>query len=366
VSGSAPGTAQVQLRGVDKAFGALPVLRGCDLDVPPGEVMTLLGPSGCGKTTLLRVIAGLVTPDAGTVAIGGRDVTWVPANRRQVGMVFQHYALFPHMTVAGNVAYGLRVRRVPRDEIGRRVRAALALVELEALAGRWPGQLSGGQQQRVALARALVLEPQVLLLDEPFGALDAKLREAMQIDLRKLVQRLGITTVFVTHDQDEALALSDRIAVMQAGRITQVGSPLEIYDRPASAYVADFVGRSNLIEGMAAGGRVELTPAVALPATGTGPVIVVVRPEHLAVTAEPGRPGWSGTLAFVKHAGATTEYEVDVGRERPLRVVAMREAGADRLAVGARVVVELRNPAACVVLPGRPGAPAAGDPRGIR
>jgi ABC-type Fe3+/spermidine/putrescine transport system ATPase subunit len=356
MSEAAPAVPRVQLQGVDKAFGTLPVLRGCVLDVRQGEVMTLLGPSGCGKTTLLRVIAGLVSPDAGSVSIGGRDVTWVPANRRQVGMVFQHYALFPHMTVFGNVAYGLRVRRAPRDELGRRVRAALALVELEALAERWPGQLSGGQQQRVALARALVLEPQVLLLDEPFGALDAKLREAMQVDLKKLVQRLGITTVFVTHDQDEALTLSDRIAVMQAGQITQVGSPLQIYDRPANAYVADFVGRSNLIEGVAAGGRVELGPAIAVPAEGTGPVTVVVRPEHLAVSAETGRPGWAGILAFVKHAGATTEYEVDVGRDRPLRVVAMREAGADRLAVGARVVVELRNPAGCVVLPGRAGA----------
>ncbi len=351
-----PAVPRVQLRGVDKAFGTLPVLRGCALDVRQGEVMTLLGPSGCGKTTLLRVIAGLVSPDAGSVSIGGRDVTWVPANRRQVGMVFQHYALFPHMTVFGNVAYGLRVRRARREEIGRRVRAALALVELEALAERWPGQLSGGQQQRVALARALVLEPQVLLLDEPFGALDAKLREAMQVDLKKLVQRLGITTVFVTHDQDEALTLSDRIAVMQAGLITQVGSPLEIYDRPASAYVADFVGRSNLIEGVATGGRVELGPAIALPTVKTGPVTVAIRPEHLAVSAEPGRPGWPGTLAFVKHAGATTEYEVDVGRDHPLRVVAMREAGAARLAVGTRVVVELKNPAGCVVLPGRAGA----------
>jgi ABC-type Fe3+/spermidine/putrescine transport system ATPase subunit len=347
--------AHVRLRGVEKAFGAHPALRGCDLDVRAGEVMTLLGPSGCGKTTLLRVIAGLVVPEAGSIAIAGRDVTWVPANRRRVGMVFQHYALFPHMTVAGNVAYGLRVRRVARPEIERRVGAALALVELGALAGRWPGQLSGGQQQRVALARALVLEPEVLLLDEPFGALDAKLRQAMQVDLKKLVRRVGITTVLVTHDQDEALALSDRMAVMETGRIAQVGPALEIYDRPASAYVADFVGRSNLLEGVAAGGRVELTPGVALPAAGTGPVTVVVRPEHLAVSAAAGRPGWSGTLAFVRHAGATTEYEVDVGRDRPLVVVAMRDAGGDRLAVGARVVVELRNPDACVVLPGRSG-----------
>jgi ABC-type Fe3+/spermidine/putrescine transport system ATPase subunit len=348
--------AHVRLRGVEKAFGTHPALRGCDLDVRAGEVMTLLGPSGCGKTTLLRAIAGLVVPEAGSISIAGRDVTWVPANRRRVGMVFQHYALFPHMTVAGNVAYGLRVRRVARPEIERRVGAALALVELGALAERWPGQLSGGQQQRVALARALVLEPEVLLLDEPFGALDAKLRQAMQVDLKKLVRRVGITTVFVTHDQDEALALSDRMAVMEAGRVAQVGTPLEVYDRPASAYVADFVGRSNLLDGVAAGGRVELTPGVALPAAGTGPVTVVIRPEHLAISAEAGRAGWPGTLAFVKHTGATTEYEVDVGRDRPLRVVAMREAGGDRLAVGARVVVELRSPGACVVLPGRAGS----------
>ncbi len=343
----------VRLQGVEKAFGGLPVLRGCDLDVRKGELMTLLGPSGCGKTTLLRVIAGLVVPDAGGVVIGDRDVTRLPANRRQVGMVFQHYALFPHMTVFGNVAYGLRVRRVRRAEIERRVRAALDLVGLAGLAARWPAQLSGGQQQRVALARVLVLEPHVLLLDEPFGALDAKLRQAMQVDLKKLVRRLGITSVFVTHDQDEALALSDRLAVMQAGLIAQVGTPLEIYDRPASAYVADFVGRSNLLGGEAVGGRVAVGPGVELPTDHAGPVTVVVRPEHLGVRVGRAGGGWGGTLAFVKHAGATTEYEVDVGATRPLRVVAMRDARADQLAVGDRVVVELRNPAGCVVLPGR-------------
>ncbi len=352
--GASESDAHVHLRGVEKAFGALPVLRGCDLAVRKGEVMTLLGPSGCGKTTLLRVIAGLVVPDLGSVSVGGRDVTLVPANRRQVGMVFQHYALFPHMTVFGNVAYGLRVRRVARAEIDRRVRAALGLVELGALAERWPGQLSGGQQQRVALARVLVLEPEVLLLDEPFGALDAKLRQAMQVDLKKLVRRLGITTVFVTHDQDEALTLSDRMAVMQAGLIAQTGAPLEIYDRPASAYVADFVGRSNLIHGEAAGGRVEVCPGVALATDATGPVTVVVRPEHLSLGGGSAGRGWPGTLAFVKHAGPTTEYEVEVGWGRPLKVVAMREARRDDLAVGERVVVELRDPAGCVVLPGRP------------
>ena len=340
----------VRLQGIRKAFGALAVLRDCDLEVEKGEVMTLLGPSGCGKTTLLRTIAGFVVPDAGSVSIGGRDVTLHPPNRRSVGMVFQHYALFPHMTVFGNVAYGLRVRRLGRGEIDRRVRAALELVELAALPERWPAQLSGGQQQRVALARVLVLAPEVLLLDEPFGALDAKLRQAMQVDLRQLVRRLGITTVFVTHDQDEALTLSDRIAVMRGGVIEQVGTPLEIYDRPASTYVADFVGLSNLLPGEVRAGRIDLGRSVVLPTDRTGRVTVVIRPEHLAVRRDEAGPGWPGTLTFVKHAGATTEYQVDVGGPAPLRVLAMRDPGGDLLEVGDRVRVELRDSAAWVVL----------------
>jgi ABC-type Fe3+/spermidine/putrescine transport system ATPase subunit len=253
------------------------------------------------------------------------------------------------MTVFGNVTYGLRVRRLGRAETERRARAALELVELSGLADRWPLQLSGGQQQRVALARVLVLEPEVLLLDEPFGALDAKLRQSMQVDLRRLVRRVGITTIFVTHDQDEALTLSDRIAVMRGGVFEQVGTPLEIYDRPASAYVADFVGASNLFTGVAAGGRVSIGPGTWVPTDRTGPVTVVVRPEHLAVR-QGESPGWSGTLSFVRHAGATTEYQVDAGRPAPLRVLAMRDVGTSALAIGDRVVVELRDPAACVVL----------------
>jgi ABC-type Fe3+/spermidine/putrescine transport system ATPase subunit len=340
----------VRLRGIRKAFGGLPVLRECDLDVLKGEVMTLLGPSGCGKTTLLRTIAGFVVPDAGSVSIGGSDVTLYPPNRRSVGMVFQHYALFPHMTVFGNVAYGLRIRRLGRGEIERRVRTALDLVELTDLADRWPAQLSGGQQQRVALARVLVLEPAVLLLDEPFGALDAKLRQAMQVDLRRLVQRLGVTTVFVTHDQDEALTLSDRIAVMRAGMIEQVGTPLEIYDRPTSAYVADFVGLSNLLAGDARDGWIELGPGFVVPTDRSGRVTVLIRPEHLAVRRDDLGSGWPGTLTFVKHAGATTEYQVDVGRPGPLRALAMRDPGAEILEVGDRVRIELRDAGACAVL----------------
>ena len=342
--------AHLRLRGIRKTFGAIPVLRDCDLEVVKGEVMTLLGPSGCGKTTLLRTIAGFVVPDAGSVSIGGRDVTPIPPNRRSVGMVFQHYALFPHMTVFANVAYGLRIRRLGRGEIERRVRTALELVELTGLAERWPAQLSGGQQQRVALARVLILEPEVLLLDEPFGALDAKLRQAMQVDLRRLVRRLGITTVFVTHDQDEALTLSDRIAVMRGGVIEQVGTPLEIYDRPTSTYVADFVGLSNLLAGEVRDGRIELGPGVALPTDRTGRVTAVIRPEHLAVRRDDAGPGWPGTLSFVKHAGAMTEYQVDVGGPAPLRVLVMREPGGDLLEVGDRVRIELRDAAACVVL----------------
>ena len=340
----------LRLQDIRKTFGTIPVLRDCDLEVVKGEVMTLLGPSGCGKTTLLRTIAGFVVPDAGSVSIGGRDVTPIPPNRRSVGMVFQHYALFPHMTVFANVAYGLRIRRLGRGEIERRVRTALELVELTGLAERWPAQLSGGQQQRVALARVLVLEPEVLLLDEPFGALDAKLRQAMQVDLRRLVRRLGITTVFVTHDQDEALTLSDRIAVMRGGVIEQVGTPLEIYDRPTSTYVADFVGLSNLLTGEVRDGRIELGPGVALPTDRTGRVTAVIRPEHLAVRRDDAGPGWPGTLSFVKHAGAMTEYLVDVGGPAHLRVLAMREAGGDLLEVGDRVRIELRDAATCVVL----------------
>jgi ABC-type Fe3+/spermidine/putrescine transport system ATPase subunit len=268
-------------------------------------------------------------------------------------MVFQHYALFPHMTVFANVAYGLRVRHVARDEVARRVEAALELVDLTRESARWPRQLSGGQQQRVALARVLVLEPEVLLLDEPFGALDAKLRRAMQVDLRKLIARVGITTVFVTHDQDEALTLSDRVAVMRDGRIEQVGAPLEIYDRPASPYVADFVGASNLFERVVTNGSVELYPGAVVPTEHTGAVTIVVRPEHLRVDAETTKAGWPGTVTFVKHTGAVAEVEAEVGEARPIRIVAVRDRARPLVAVGDRVRIWLAEPDACVVHAGR-------------
>jgi spermidine/putrescine ABC transporter ATP-binding subunit len=288
-----PGTA-LALSAIRKSYGPVEVLHGLDLDVRPGELLTLLGPSGSGKTTLLKLVAGFERPDAGRILLGGRDVAPVPPARRGIGMVFQNYALFPHMTVQGNVAFPLEMRGVPRAEIARRVQQALALVNLEGLGGRAPRQLSGGQQQRVALARAVVFEPLLLLLDEPFGALDRKLRESMQLEVRALQRRLGITTIFITHDQDEALVLSDRIAIMRAGRIEQLGTPSEVYDRPATEFAAGFMGESNLYPGaVEPGGAVRLDNGLVLPAASTLPpatrVGAVIRPERLDGWPE-GRP----------------------------------------------------------------------------
>jgi ABC-type Fe3+/spermidine/putrescine transport system ATPase subunit len=343
--------AHIQLLGIDKAFGANQVLRGCSLAVEQRETLTLLGPSGCGKTTLLRVVAGFLEPDAGQVIVGGRDITWERPNRRDVGFVFQNYALFPHLTVRRNVAYGLAVRRIGRAEAARRVDAALDLVSLTDFASRYPAQLSGGQQQRVAIARSLVLEPQVLLLDEPFNALDAKLRHAMQVELRKLITRLGITAIFVTHDQDEALTISDRIVVMRKGSIEQVAPPLEIYDRPANAYVANFIGRANVVEERVAAGRVAAIPGLAA-ARGDGPAAIVIRPENLALDDRAAAGGWRGVIAFASARGPTVEYEIDIGRGRPLRVVESRRAGCPVRDSGTTITARVIDPAACVLLEG--------------
>ena len=237
-------SAFVGVHGVAKTYGGATVLDEVSLEMRRGEFVALLGPSGCGKTTLLRIVAGLVAPDRGSVRIDGRDVTGLPAHRRNLGVVFQSYALFPHLSVAENVAFGLRVRGASGAERRDRVAECLALVRMETLADRSVKALSGGQQQRVALARALAIQPDVLLLDEPLAALDRKLREAVQVELRQLLRRLGITSVFVTHDQDEALVLADRIGVMQAGRMIQLSTPAELYERPGSRFVLDFVGRS--------------------------------------------------------------------------------------------------------------------------
>src|SRR5882762_11075114 len=256
-------SATIRLDNVTKTFdGNVVAVDRITLDIAAGEFFSLLGPSGCGKTTSLRMIAGFERPDSGRVHVAGRDITDVAVHKRDMGMVFQSYALFPHRTVAENVAFGLRMREVPKPDIERRVKAALAQVALTGLEERKPGQLSGGQQQRVALARALVVEPRVLLCDEPLGALDRKLRQQMQFELKELQRSLGLTLVFVTHDQEEALAMSDRIAVMNRGKVEQVGAPTEIYERPRTRFVADFIGDTNIFRGE----RV---------ATATGPALAV-------------------------------------------------------------------------------------------
>jgi spermidine/putrescine transport system ATP-binding protein len=265
----------VELREVTKRFGSVAVVEGVSLQIRPGEFFSLLGPSGCGKTTTLRILAGFVQPDAGEVFIAGKRVTHLPPNERDVNMVFQNYALFPHLTVEQNVAFGLEIQKLPRAQIRKRVGWALELVRLCGLESRYPHQLSGGQQQRVALARALVTQPSVLLLDEPLGALDLKLRQQMQLELKKLQRELAITFLYVTHDQEEALTMSDRLAVMNQGRVVQVGTPQEIYERPATRFVADFIGESNFLEGrvVAWDGKKALVQIGSLSATVRSPSI---------------------------------------------------------------------------------------------
>jgi putative spermidine/putrescine transport system ATP-binding protein len=280
---------RVEFRGVTKHYGdpkhtaGGPALDGVDLTIEPGEFLALLGPSGCGKTTALRSLAGLELVTAGSILVDGDDIASMPANRRDMGVVFQSYSLFPHLTVAENVEFGLRMRRVARDERRHRAQESLDLVGLGHLADRYAHQLSGGQQQRVALARALVTRPRVLLLDEPLSALDAKVRVQLRDEIRRIQIELGITTVFVTHDQEEALAVADRVAVMRAGRVEQVGTPEELYGAPATAFVAQFVGLSNRIPGTVRGGVVDVrgVPIEVLGDAPDGPATAFVRPEDL-------------------------------------------------------------------------------------
>ena len=300
----------VQLEALHKRYGEVEAVAGIDLEIADGEFFSMLGPSGSGKTTTLRMIAGFERPTAGRILLHGQDVTGVPPFDRDVNTVFQDYALFPHMSVAQNVAYGLTVRKVPRRERDQRVAAALQMVRLSAFGDRRPGQLSGGQRQRVALARALINRPRVLLLDEPLGALDLKLREEMQIELKAIQQQVRITFIYVTHDQEEALTMSDRLAVFNAGRIEQVGSPAEVYERPGTPFVAGFVGTSNLLSGEAA--------AAIAGTDGT----YTVRPEKIRMAAIDEQTGddelsASGTVREVIYLGADTRYIValDAGGE---------------------------------------------------
>jgi len=293
--GQKQGKGHISLVSLTKHFGQLAAVDSIDLEIPSGGFFSLLGPSGCGKTTTLRLIAGFEQPTSGRVLLDGRDMAKTPPSKRPVNTVFQSYALFPHLRVFDNVAFGLRRAHVPRDEVRRRVGEALELVQLSDLAARKPGQLSGGQQQRVALARALVLRPAVLLLDEPLGALDAKLRRQLQVELKQLQTHVGITFVYVTHDQEEALTMSDRIAVINHGRVEQAASPRDLYEEPANAFVADFLGISNLMDASAVGPsgdatEVRLANGIAMDVrrgdiTRRGAVKVVIRPERIIVEA---------------------------------------------------------------------------------
>ena len=322
----APRGHRLDIDGVRVRYGQSVAVDGVTLSVEPGEILALLGPSGCGKTTLLRSVAGFIRPDSGRVMVDGAAIDHLPPGRRGVGIVFQSYALFPHMTAAENVAYGLEARRMPRAEIVRRVEAALAAVRMDALGDRRPRALSGGQQQRVALARALAIEPSILLLDEPFAALDRALRLDLQLEIKRLQRRFGVTAVLVTHDQDEAMSMADRMAVMRGGRVEQVGAPAEVYARPATPFVAGFVGTTNALHGVVeardgAGYRVRLDVGALVPvesprgfAVGER-VLLCARPEHLMLQgAGSGDPAaWPARLRLSLPLGPSLVHDVEAG-----------------------------------------------------
>ncbi|MFD3443571.1 ABC transporter ATP-binding protein [Microbacteriaceae bacterium 4G12] len=335
--------ASVELRSVVKQYSGHTALNGVDLTLRPGELVAVLGPSGCGKTTALRALAGLERVTAGSILVDGADVVDVPTHRRDVGMVFQSYSLFPHLTVRQNVEFGLRMRSVDRRERGARAGESLELVGLSALGERYAHQLSGGQQQRVALARALVTRPRVLLLDEPLSALDAKVRVQLRDEIRRIQHELSITTMFVTHDQEEALAIADRVAVMRDGRIEQVGTPESLYSAPETGFVAQFVGVSNRVPGDVAGGRARI-PGAELPVVGTpadGPVWVLVRPENIAL-ADAGVPGVVEAVMFLGPVcrstvrladGTVVEVQHRVEERRPAGTPVHLRFAADAVAV---------------------------------
>jgi iron(III) transport system ATP-binding protein len=345
----------VSVQEIVKRFGGVTAVGGASLDIADGELFTLLGPSGCGKTTLLRLIAGFHAPDAGQIWFGARRVDGLPPYERNIGMVFQNYALWPHMTVRANVTYGLRLRRLAPAEVESRLAEGLRKVNLAGLEDRYPGQLSGGQQQRVALARALVLNPDLLLLDEPLSNLDAKIRIQVRTEIRRLQKDLGITTVYVTHDQEEALSLSDRVAVMRDGQVLQVATPKELYERPAMRFVADFVGINNFIAGVCR----EVIDGRVMVSTGLGPLrglagaalkqgdrcVVAVRPENIALGAASDN-ACQGRVALASYLGNTLRYDVETAGGPLLKVDVRDPWHHEVLAPGAEVTVSFPTSAA--------------------
>jgi iron(III) transport system ATP-binding protein len=357
---------KISLRGVVKRFGAVTAVDRAELEVADGELFTLLGPSGCGKTTLLRLLAGFYQPDGGEIHFGARKVSGLAPYERNIGMVFQNYALWPHMTVAGNVSYGLRLRRLRDAEINRRMTEGLAKVNLVGLEARYPGQLSGGQQQRVALARALVLNPDILLLDEPLSNLDAKIRVQVRAEIKKLQRELGITTIYVTHDQEEALSLSDRVAVMKDGHVLQVGVPKELYERPRTRFVADFVGTNNLLAGQVRErrgerlvvetgvGRLEAIPNAAIAER----CVLAIRPENVAIAPDDAARGVSanggnrvsGRVALASYLGNTLRYDVEAAAGDVLKADIRDPWHHDPMPVG-RAVTMTFPPSVTLALP---------------
>ena len=364
--GAPPGVPAVEMHGISKRFGDVVAVDGVDLQIGDGEFFALLGPSGCGKTTTLRMIAGLDIPSEGRLAIFGEEVASLPPDRRPVNTVFQAYALFPHMTVEQNINFGLQMRGIRGPDADRQVAEATALVQLEGMEHRRPSQLSGGQQQRVALARALVNHPKVLLLDEPLGALDLKLRQEMQVELKALQREVGITFVFVTHDQEEALAMSDRVGVMSEGRLLQVGTPEEVYEHPANRFVADFIGRTNLLEGVTESpSAVRLAATAAVVAAGNdlaagSPVALSVRPEqvrlHRRGEAPEGAPCLDGVITDATYLGHAFVYTVAIGPaadasegDRAATITARSETGSTARAAGEPVSISWSPEAMTVV-----------------
>jgi len=310
----------LQLTQINKIFSDIPAVENFNLEVEPGEFISFLGPSGCGKTTTLRMVAGFELPTSGKITISDQDLTYVPPNKRNVGMVFQSYALFPNMTVAENIGYGLKVTGKPKAEIKQRVNEMLALIHLESFEMRYPGQLSGGQQQRVALARALAIHPQVLLLDEPLSALDAKIRVELRQEIRRIQQQLGITTIYVTHDQEEALSLSDRVVVMSQGRIEQVGTPAEIYSYPETEFVAKFVGQINLLavdivnppNGLVKVGQQAVRTSRAVNFPEGNPLRLAIRPEELNPGHVEGANNLTGIVDAITYLGSIVRLRINI------------------------------------------------------